>query len=142
MPPKNKSGRKPNSGKHNIDARLSMVRDWILNDLSTSDIISKGYKLWGLDKRSIHRYIKTVRESFQEKNAEVLEEKRAYYLERSRKMLSALPAKIKKTPSGIFAQMAVLQFQAKIEGVMVEKHDHSHTFEGEVYIGGQQVSPD
>lgn len=54
-------------------------------------------------------------------------------------MIRDLDAKHKNTPAGIFAQMAVLQFQAKIEGVMVEKHEHSHVFEGEVFIGNEKI---
>lgn len=136
------AGRKNNSGEHNVELRVRTVQEWLLQDHSTGDIVRQGVKMWNVSERQIKRYIDKAKVGFRELNEDVIEKKRAYYLQRSKKILRDLEIKHKNTPSGVFAQMAVLQFQAKIEGIMVDKVEHSHVFEGEVYIGGQQVSPD
>ncbi|HJV19297.1 MAG TPA: hypothetical protein VJ552_05405 [Sediminibacterium sp.] len=134
------AGRKNNSGEHNVALRVRAVQEWLLQDHQTTDIIRQGTQLWNVSKRQVQRYIDTAKEGFREANEDVIEKKKAYYIQRSKKMLRDLEARHKNTPSGIFAQMAVLQFQAKIEGVMVDKHDHVHSFEGEVFIGGEKVN--
>lgn len=134
------SGRKTTSSEHQIALRIRTVQEWMMQDQCSADIVTQGMTLWGVGKRQIERYIAEAEKGFQEMNKTVLERKKAYYIQRSKKVLRDMDSRFKKTPQGVFAQQSMLQFMAKLDGVMVDKAELSIDTDAVVVIGKNVVS--
>jgi len=100
--------------------RISAVQDWILQDLSTTDIIIKSIAKWKITDRQAYRYLWAANRFFQEKDKLSIERKKAYYMARKKKLLRDMNADEKKTAAGVVAANRVLDSMLKLEGITTE----------------------
>ncbi len=86
-----------------------------MQGFSTSEIIRKAVKKYGISERQAYNYHKKAFERFKSDNKQEIEEKKAYHLELRRKFLKDLEDK--KTSSGITTALRVADSMARIEGL-------------------------
>lgn len=112
--------RTPKSDKNETTKRIRIVYDWILQDHITTDIISQSQLSWNISERQAYRYIKAAQKLFEETDITTLQQKKAYYLARKKKLLRDMNAEEKKTAAGVMAINRVLDSMAKLEGVTMD----------------------
>lgn len=107
------------SDKLELAKRIRAVQEWILQDYITSDIIANCTSQWSVTERQAYRYLWAANRFFAEKDKLSLEQKRAYYLAKKKKLMRDMKPEEKKTPAGVVAINRVLDSMAKLEGVTV-----------------------
>lgn len=114
------------SGQVELSKRIRIVAEWILSDCLTSDIITQGQQKWNVSERQMKRYIKEAHESFVQITEEKgLKARMNWHIHRRLKAIRDMDAALKKTPAGVSVINNTLDSIAKIEGVFVEKVDHT-----------------
>lgn len=116
-PTPNAKEAKRKTDKITLAKRISVVQDWILQDLSTTDIILKSITKWKITDRQAYRYLWAANRFFQEKDKLSVERKKAYYMARKKKLLRDMSEAEKKTAAGVVAQNRVLDSMLKLEGI-------------------------
>lgn len=101
--------------------RVLIVQEWILADLSRSNILDRCVKEYEVSKRQAERYYKKAFDLFEEISKVSVEKKKGYYLQRKRKLISDMPDQAKKTPAGVLAVNKVLDSMAQLDGVITTK---------------------
>jgi hypothetical protein len=108
------------SDRLELQTRIRAVQEWILQDYLTCDIIANCVKTWGITERQAYRYLWAANRFFAEKDKLSLEQKRAYYLAKKKKLLRDMKPEEKKSAAGVVAVNRVLDSMAKLEGVTVD----------------------
>lgn len=101
--------------------RIRAVQEWILEDHPYSDIIKSIVNKWGISIRQAERYHHLAMRFFEDKHALSMERKKAYYIQRKKKIIRDMDPQFKKTPSGARAINKILDSMAKLEGVVIDK---------------------
>lgn len=97
--------------------RIRIVADWVLQDHLSADIISYCVSKWGVSERQGYRYLEAALDELKEKSERSLEQKKAYYISRKRKLIRDMDPGEKKTAAGVAAIDKVLNGMAKLEGI-------------------------
>lgn len=108
------------SDKLELQKRIRVVQDYILQDHLTIDIINQCIHQWGVTERQAYRYLWAAKLFFIEKEKETVEKKRAVYLARKKKLLRDMDPQEKKTAAGVTAVNRVLDSMAKMEGITTD----------------------
>lgn len=103
--------------------RLRVVQEWILEEHKYSDIVRSCMSKWGVSKRQSERYYKDAYKAFSEGEVKNVEQKKAYYIQRKKKLIREMNAAEKKTAAGVTAINRVLDSMAEMEGIKVNKHE-------------------
>lgn len=107
--------------KIELSKRIRVVQDWMLQDHTTADIISQIKIQWGpISDRQAYRYIWAAKKFFEEKDEMSLQRKKAFYIQRKRKLLRDMNPEEKKTAAGALAVSKILDSMAKLEGVTTD----------------------
>lgn len=104
--------------------RIRYVQECLLEDISYSDIVKAITEKWGIAERQARRYIWAANKFFVEKYEKKANEKKAYYIQRKKKLLREMDPKERKTARGVMAANKVIDSMAKIDGVLVENTVH------------------
>lgn len=108
----------PVTGKVEIEKRIRIVQDWLIQDYPNADIIQQCInKGWVTSKRQAERYIKQGLERWAEEEDKKLSLKRASRTQSLKKMLRSIDPKAASTPSGIRALLAVHDRIIALEGI-------------------------
>lgn len=105
------------SDKLELQKRIRVVQDYILQDHLTVDIINQCIVQWNVTERQAYRYLWAAKLFFIEKDKSDVEKKKAIYLARKKKLLRDMDPQEKKTAAGVSAINRVLDSMAKLEGV-------------------------
>lgn len=105
--------------------RVRIVVEWILQDHITTDIVNNCIEKWGVSERQAMRYLADANKEFEKITEKKLEKRLNYHIQRRNKLLRDLDPKERRTPSGITAQLNVLQDIAKLEKLYTLKIEHS-----------------
>ncbi|TZF84526.1 hypothetical protein FW774_05930 [Pedobacter sp. BS3] len=101
--------------------RIRTVQEWIMDDHNTVDIIRSAVARWDVSERQAERYYSEAFTLFKELTEKSIESKKAYYLQRKKKLIREMDPAFKKTPSGVRAINKVLDSMAKLDGIMIDK---------------------
>jgi hypothetical protein len=136
------AGRKKDSNAHTIQMRVRMVQEWLMMDHTTSDIVKTGMEKFDVTDRQMMRYIKTATQEFKEMNRDSIEHKRAFAIQRRKKIIRDMDPQYKKTPEGARTILAIHRDISKLDGLYVEKVDMHVEVETDtvVTIGGKPLS--
>lgn len=106
-----------------LQARLRTVMEWILDDHTYTDIKKSILAKWDISDRQAKRYYADAYELLSEGAEHNIERKKAFYIQRKKKLIRDMDPKEKKTASGVAAINKILDSMAEIEGVKVNKHE-------------------
>lgn len=104
--------------------RIRYVQECLLEDISYGDIKKAIIDKWSISDRQARRYIWAANKFFIEKYDRKVNEKKAYYIARKKKLLREMDPKERKTARGVMAANKVIDSMAKIDGVLVENTVH------------------
>lgn len=107
------------SSKIEMDKRIRMVQEWMMQGHSTADIVRNITSKWDVTERQAFKYIHRAYVSFREVSEKNIENRRHYHLNTRLKLYRDL--KGKEFPEGSKAALSILQDIAKLEGLYVEK---------------------
>lgn len=109
--------------------RIRTIQEWLLTGAPVSDICVNISRNWNVGDRQAFRYIKEARSLFIEQNKSEIEEKKAFHISARMKLYEiSLKEKDLKT------SLAVLKDIADLEGLYVQKVEHSGAIETNVQI--------
>lgn len=115
---------KHGSTKVETAKRIRYVQECLLEDIPSSDIQKAIVEKWSVTERQARRYIWAANKFFVEKYEKKAAEKKAYYIQRKKKLLREMDPKERKTARGVMAANKVIDSMAKIDGVLVENTVH------------------
>lgn len=104
-----------------IQKRLRIIQEWILQDYLTSDIITQCVSKWGISDRQGFRYLEMANEGFIKITEQRLEKRLAYHIQRRQKLLRDIDTKTKNSPAGISTALNILEDIAKLEKLYTTK---------------------
>lgn len=105
------------------EKRLRIVQEWLLQDHTTSDIVTQGVAKWGISKRQVERYVADAYEAFRRMTESSTERRLYYHIQRRMKLLRDMERK--QSPSGVSVSLSILDSMAKLEGLAINKHELS-----------------
>jgi|GEM_PF-1776484 len=108
------------TSKIELQKRIRIVQEWILQDYVTTDIITECVKKWDITDRQAYRYLWAANRFFEERDKLTAERKKAYYIARKKKLLRDMNPEEKKTAAGVAAVNRVLDSMAKLDGLTPE----------------------
>lgn len=111
--------------KLEMQRRIRIVQEYILQDHITTDIVNNCVKQWGISERQAMRYIAAANEAFAKITEHRLEKRLNYHIQRRHKLLRDLGEQFKKTPAGISTQLNILEDIAKLEKLYTIKVEHT-----------------
>lgn len=103
------------------ERRIRVVQEWILSDHTSPDIVSQAAAKWGVSVRQAYRYVADAYKGFRETNEVVVANRLHYHIQRRMKLLRDLEKK--NTSHSIKASLNILDSMAKLEGVLIDKHE-------------------
>lgn len=93
------------------EKRIRIVMDWILSDRPTADIIDRIMEEWSVEQRQAYRYLKEAHKKWiKETTPAVIEDfetKIRLKIIRLNRLKNSIDPKLRKTPAGIRAVLAV-----------------------------------
>lgn len=105
------------------DNRVRAIQEWILQGQTTVDIIRQCTIKWNISQRQAYRIFEKAYDEFHDMRHNSLKRRLSYHLESRLKLFREM--KDKNTPNGARSACMILDSMAKLEGVMVEKHEHT-----------------
>lgn len=97
--------------------------EWMMQGYSSADIIQQSVAKWGVNERTAKRYIAAAYELFVKATESNIKRRRGYHIEARLKLFRELTDK--NTPQGALVAARIWDSIAKIEGLFVEKIDHT-----------------
>lgn len=111
----------PKADRSEIHKRIRTVQEWLMQGYSTTDIIMQCTSKWGISERQAYRLHEKAYDEFHELKKRGTKRRLYYHIETRMKLFREL--KDKTSPSGARAANKILDSIAKLEGVMIEKHE-------------------
>lgn len=111
MPKENKSS------TAEMERRLRIVQEWIIDDWPNCDIEAECVKRWEVSERQAKRYIADALDRWRDDNQQKLAHKRARRIESLKKQIRTMKPEYKGTPEGMRAILAIQKEIIKLEGV-------------------------
>lgn len=105
------------------ERRIRVVQEWLLSDATHADIITQGAGKWGTSARQMQRYIADAYEGFKKMTDGLVAHRLHYHIQRRMKLLRDLEKK--NQASSVNVSLSILDSMAKLEGIMVSKHEHA-----------------
>ena len=109
------------SSQLEMSKRVRNCQEWIMNDFTWSDIIQNCMSKWEVSKRTAERYYSKAFHSFKDTLIQDVENRKAYYLQKKKKLIRDMSPEFKKTPAGVNAINKVLDSMANLEGIVITK---------------------
>ncbi|PKN16501.1 MAG: hypothetical protein CVU66_00695 [Deltaproteobacteria bacterium HGW-Deltaproteobacteria-23] len=116
---------KKKSSNLELEKRLRVVQEWLMQGYDTPDIVRQITTKWEVTERQAYKYIEKAFEEFKARSERRMEFLRAYHTSTRKKLFRDLAAK--NTPEGAKAALSILQDIAKLDGLYVEKVSHHIT---------------
>lgn len=146
MAKKKSTSKKPDKAQK--EDRIREVQQMLIDGLFTKDIITECMGRWNVTDRTVYTYIETAFKEFKELRQKDMESSLARHIETRwmlyKKLLANSTNKRSKrlttNPKVIAELRALLQDIARLEGLYVEKVDH--TTKGKEITGFKYVLPD
>lgn len=116
-----------NNGKRSdaltVDLRVRTVMDWITSGYISKDIINQGVAKWGVDERTVQKYIRSAFKEFKNARKGKINDRIDFYISAKMKLFNEL--KFKDTPKGAAVADRILESMASLEGLLVRKVEHT-----------------
>jgi hypothetical protein len=103
--------------KIEMEKRLRIVQEWIIDDHPYMDIVSSIRKQWEVSEPQAKRYIKAARDKWAGEEQAIIEQKRRARIESLKKLRRSLKDQYKGTPFGIRAILSVDKEISKLENL-------------------------
>lgn len=101
--------------------RIRICQEWIMSDYSWTDIITNAINNWAVSKPTAERYYSEAFKSFKDTLIKDVENRKAYYIQKKKRLIKEMDAASKKTPAGVRAINQVLDSMAMLEGIVIQK---------------------
>lgn len=109
------------SDKLESNNRVRTVQEWILQGFATVDIIKQCTGKWNISERQAYRIYNKAYDWFHDLRQKGSKRRLYYHMEVRLKLYRDL--KDKTSPQGARSALKILDSMAKLEGVMIEKHE-------------------
>lgn len=103
--------------KIEMEKRLRIVQEWIIDDHPYVEIVSNTCREWKLSEPQAKRYIKKARARWADSEQEVIDQKRRRKIETLKRLKKKMDSQYANTPSGIRAILMVEREIAKLENL-------------------------
>jgi hypothetical protein len=107
----------PKIDKVEVEKRLRIVQEWILEDQTYTDMVTAIMGKWALEERQAKKYIKQARERWVNQEQVVIDQKRRLRIEGLKKLKRSIKEPYKGTPRGIEALLKIDKEISKLEGI-------------------------
>jgi len=107
------------STKVETDKRVRAVQEWMMQGITSADIVRQVMVKYELKERQAYKYIRKAYDAFREQSEKDIEARRQFHIHSRLKLFRDLQDKKSSKPAS--TALAILQDIAKLEGLYVEK---------------------
>jgi len=112
-----KKKRAPRVDAVEMEKRIRIVQEWIIDDWPYTDIVQQIMTKWDMSERQAKRYISDAKSRWVADESEKTERARAMKIHSLKKLKRSLQEKYKGTPQGITAVLNVEKEIIKLQGL-------------------------
>jgi hypothetical protein len=109
------------SDKVEVEKRIRIIQEWLMQGQTTFDIIRQSVSSWGISERQSYRLLERAYDEFSQLKQRGTKRRLNYHIEARLKLFRDM--KDKATPKGARAACMILDSMAKLEGVLIDKHE-------------------
>jgi len=100
-----------------IDRRVRIIQEWLIDDLPVADIKTECERKWLVSTRQAERYIEKARERWAKDEDEKIDRKRRKMIETLKKRKRSLKPEFVGTPTGINALLRIDKEISRLENL-------------------------
>lgn len=113
------------SDKIEYGKRVATVQEYILRDYSSTQIIAHCVASYRVSERQAKRYIQDAYAGFEAITAADKKQRLNFHVQKRMKLLREIDPAEKNSAFGVRTVLEVMKDIAKLEGLYVEKHEHT-----------------